>query len=63
MSPEQVVEELAQLPPGDVLFTDDNFLADIPRVLHIIALLNRNGSHGDVSLSRPEAILLWNIRS
>jgi hypothetical protein len=41
MSPERVVEELAQLPPGDVLFTDDNFLADIPRVLHIIAFIKQ----------------------
>jgi radical SAM superfamily enzyme YgiQ (UPF0313 family) len=41
MSPVRVVEELAQLPPGDVLFTDDNFLADIPRVLRIIALIKQ----------------------
>lgn len=41
MSAERVVEELAQLPPGDVLFTDDNFLANIPRVREIISLIKR----------------------
>ncbi|MGB9791192.1 MAG: B12-binding domain-containing radical SAM protein [Thermacetogeniaceae bacterium] len=41
MSPERVVEELAQLPPGDVLFADDNFLANIPRVCEIISLIKR----------------------
>lgn len=43
VSPERVVEEIATLPPGDVLFTDDNFLTDASRAACIADLIVRRG--------------------
>jgi radical SAM superfamily enzyme YgiQ (UPF0313 family) len=39
MSTGRVAEELAQLPPGDILFANDNFLANIRQVGELISLI------------------------
>lgn len=68
MSPERVVEELELLPAGDVLFTDDNFLADVRRAERIATLLKGRGlpkrkyiiqARSDTIVKHPEVIRQW----
>jgi radical SAM superfamily enzyme YgiQ (UPF0313 family) len=68
MSPERVVEEIRFLPPGDVLFTDDNFLADVRRAGKIAELLKGRGiprrryiiqARSDTVVRHPEIIRQW----
>ncbi len=68
MSPERVLEELAQLPPGDVLFTDDNFLTDVNRAAQIAALIKGERlparryiiqARSDTIVSHPEIVAQW----
>lgn len=68
MSAERVVEELAQLPPGDVLFVDDNFLADVKRAAEIADLIKQERlprrkylvqARSDTIVSHPEVVAKW----
>ena len=68
MSAARVVEELAQLPPGDVLFVDDNFLADTGRATEIAELIKRERlprrkyliqARSDTIVSHPEVVARW----
>ncbi len=67
-SAERVVEELARLPEGDVLFTDDNFLAHIDRASQIANLIRRRRlparryifqARSDTIIKHPEIIRQW----
>lgn len=66
-SPERVVQEVASLKEKYVLFTDDNFLQDIPRAKRIAELLLLRGIHkkitiqarSDTIVAHPEIIPLW----
>ncbi|MBO8128636.1 MAG: cobalamin B12-binding domain-containing protein [Peptococcaceae bacterium] len=68
MSPERVVEEVKTLPPGDVLFTDDNFLIDIDRSFKIADLIARSKlprrryifqARSDTIIKHPDVIKKW----
>ncbi|HHW44140.1 MAG TPA: radical SAM protein [Desulfotomaculum sp.] len=68
MSPERVAEEVQSLPPGDVLFTDDNFLADVRRAERIAALLKGRGvprrryiiqARSDTIVKHPDVLRQW----
>lgn len=67
MSPERVVEEIATLPPGDVFFTDDNFLTDPSRAARIADLIGRRGikrqwifqARSDSIVRHPQLIEQW----
>ena len=67
MSPERVVEEILTLPRGDVLFTDDNFLADAERAYRIADLIERRGirrrwifqARSDSIVRHPEVVSKW----
>jgi len=67
-SAERVVEELARLPEGDVLFTDDNFLANIKRASEIAGLIKRRRlpfrryifqARSDAIVNYPDVIREW----
>lgn len=64
----RVVEELARLPAGDVLFTDDNFLANVRRASEIADLIKRERlpfrryifqARSDTIINHPEIIRQW----
>ncbi|MCE5252870.1 MAG: B12-binding domain-containing radical SAM protein, partial [Actinomycetia bacterium] len=56
-SAERVVEEIAQAPGRFILFTDDNFLDDMPRTRRIAELLSDKGIEKRYSLqARADAI-------
>ncbi len=68
MSPERVVEEVKRLPAGDILFTDDNFLADVHRAEKIAALLKESRlpkrkyiiqARSDTIVKHPDVIRQW----
>ncbi|MBF7082582.1 cobalamin-dependent protein [Desulfallas sp. Bu1-1] len=68
MSPERVVEEVERLPAGDVLFTDDNFLADVRRAERIASLLKSSRlpkrryiiqARSDTIMKHPEIVRQW----
>ncbi len=67
-SAERVVEELARLPEGDVLFTDDNFLANIKRASEIAGLIRRRRlpfrryifqARSDAIVNCPDVVREW----
>lgn len=68
MSAARVVKDLERLPAGDVFFTDDNFLADVPRAEAIArSLLEKKLPHhryimqarSDTIVSHPETVTRW----
>jgi len=66
-SPERVGEELSQIEAPYVLFTDDNFLDDIPRAKSIAALIGAKGIRKSYAMQvraddvaqNPEVISAW----
>lgn len=67
-SAERVVEELARLPAGDVLFTDDNFLANVDRAAKIAERIKSLRlplrryifqARSDTIVRHPEVIREW----
>jgi len=66
-SPHRVLEELVQVEEPNVLFTDDNFLSDIPRAREIARLLRELGirkryqiqARSDAIARHPEVIAEW----
>lgn len=68
MSAARVVKDLAELPTGDVFFTDDNFLADVPRADAIARLIREKKlphhryimqARSDTIVSHPETVARW----
>src|SRR5680860_610757 len=66
-SPQKVVEELAEVEEPDILFTDDNFLADIGRAGETARLIQAHGirknyfiqARSDSIVRHPETIAAW----
>ena len=66
-SAHRVVEELTQVEEPNVLFTDDNFLSDIPRSREIARLIRERGirkryqiqARSDAIARHPEVIAEW----
>jgi len=67
MTPERVVEEIKTLGPGDVLFADDNFLADAERAYKIADMIERSElrrryifqARSDTIIRHPDVIEKW----
>lgn len=66
-SPRRVLEELKQIEEPNVLFTDDNFLVDVPRAREIGRLIAENGirkdyiiqARSDTITQHPEIVEQW----
>lgn len=66
-SPERVVAELRAVEEPHVLFTDDNFLANASRALHLARLIRKEGirkkydiqARSDTIVRHPEVISEW----
>ena len=66
-SPQRVVQELERLEEPNILFTDDNFLTNIPRVREIARIVRERGirkhyqiqARSDAIVRHPEAIAQW----
>ncbi|MEW6425163.1 MAG: radical SAM protein [Bacillota bacterium] len=67
-SAERVIEELSRLPEGDVLFTDDNFLANISRASRIADLIKSRRlplrryifqARSDSIVNHPDIVRQW----
>jgi radical SAM superfamily enzyme YgiQ (UPF0313 family) len=66
-SAERVVQELATIKEKVLMFSDDNFLLDIPRAQKIASLIKENGikkryfiqARSDIIVQHPEIIPMW----